>query len=103
MSNKYGIKRKDANSTRTGMKYKTNVNQVGKTVKENKVQTAFWKVHKTEELMTLSPEELDSVIEKMLLDYQARQLKQNPNWWWPELNKKTLSQARRKRLDNNLE
>jgi len=100
MANKRGIIRKDSYGTHKPRKYKLNYDESGKKKKENMVIRAFWRENKVVDMIKLSPKQLDKVIDAMLEKYQARQLKNNPNWWYPELDGKTLNELRNnKRLD----
>lgn len=100
MPNKYGRKRKDIDGTHRPRKYNSNYDETGKTTKENIALRTFWREHKVKDIIKLTPDELDKVIDNMLESYQEKQRKKDPNWWYPELDKKTLSQSRyKKRLD----
>lgn len=102
MANKYGRTRKDFAAAHNPRKYNKNYDETGKRGKENMVLRAFWRENKMIDIIKLTPKQLDKAIDAMLEKYQERQLKNDPNWWYPELDKKTLSQSRyNKRLDND--
>jgi len=102
MANKYGRQRKDANASHRPREYKSNYDETGKTAKENIVLRSFWRDNKMADIIKLTPKQLDKIIDSMLEKYQQRQLKNDPNWWYPELDKKTMNQLRsNKRLDND--
>lgn len=54
------------------------------TKKEPRVCILFWKEHKMEDIEGLSAEELDKVIEAFYEKYQARNIKREPRWWYPD-------------------
>ena len=84
MSNKYGHKRTIENSNRP-KKYKVRKSdETGKTGKEAKVMTSFWKEYTVEEIMTKSQEELEVIVNDFIAKYEAKNLKTNPGWWYPE-------------------
>ena len=97
MANKYGYKRKDVNKGHRPPKYKTTYDDTGKVGKENRVIKAFWRENKMENIIQLSPEEIDARIEIALDNYAARQIKEDPNWWYPEQGRSVTDS--RKRLD----
>lgn len=100
MANKYGRQRRDINSNHRPRKYKSNYDETGKKAKENIVLRSFWRENKMADIIKLTVEELDKVIDSMLANYQDRQLKNDPNWWYPELDKKTINELRyKKKLD----
>lgn len=100
MPNQYGRKRKDVNKSHRPRKYNSSYDESGKTGKENAVQRTFWRENKLEDIIKLTPKELDKVIDNMLESYKDKQRKKDPNWWFPVLDKKTFSEARyNKKLD----
>lgn len=89
--------RTDTGTKRRGP-YKTNpMDTTGKTGKELKPMISFWKKHKVEDIMQLDPDELEDVLEAFLIDYEARQLKRDSKWWYPNLGLYTLNDVRNKR------
>lgn len=80
-------------------KYKSTLDNTGKTGKENKIMTAFWRNNKLEDMMLLTGKELDDHIDKWLEDYKKRQIKRNQFWWFPEPAQATLNDVRNKRTD----
>ena len=100
MPNLYGRKRKDANKGHRPRKYNTAYDETGRVGKENPAIKSFWRENKMEDIIQLSPEQLDARIEISLEGYKKRQLDDNPMWWYPELGKKTFSEARsNKKID----
>ena len=69
----------------------------GKTTKESPLISAFWKAHKVVDLKLLSGTELDEVIEKWLIEYQERRIKEDKGWWYPSIPTSTLNDVRNKR------
>jgi hypothetical protein len=57
--------------------------KTGRTIKENPALKGFWSTHKVEDIMSLSPKELDKIIDEWLVNYEASQLKRNSSWWYP--------------------
>lgn len=45
---------------------------------------SFWKEYKVAEVMEWTSEQLDKAIADYLKRYEERQIKINPNWWYPE-------------------
>lgn len=76
--------RSDSGTKRT--KYVIKHDNTGKTVKENAALKSFWSTHKMKDIILLSGEELDKVIEEWILDFQQRQLKRDPFWWYPTID-----------------
>ena len=73
----------------TGTKRATYVlkeDRTGKTFKENAALKGFWTDNKMVDIIQLSSEELDKLIDEWLLVYEARQLKRNLSWWYPSIN-----------------
>lgn len=66
--------------------YTLKQDKTGKTVKENAALKGFWSDNKMEDIKLLSSTELDKLIDEWLIDYQARQLKRDPFWWYPTMN-----------------
>ena len=65
--------------------YKIKVDNTGKTFKENPALKSFWSAHKMVDIIQLSSEELDKVIQEWLEQFQATQLKRDPFWWYPTI------------------
>lgn len=78
-------------------KYNSTYDQTGKTGKENFAIKSFWRQNKMEDIIKLTPEELDAKIEEAIEVYAKYQLADNPNWWYPELGKRTLTELRYKK------
>ena len=70
----------------------------GKTRKENKVENAFWKYNKVEDIMLLTSTELDQIIDTWMQDYEDRQIKNDRSWWYPTQTIYTLNDIRNKRM-----
>jgi hypothetical protein len=64
---------------------------------EMRVMKTFWADHSMDEIMTLTPEELDAKVEAHLEAYIARQLKINKNWHFPESPKDNYAKIRNKK------
>ena len=98
MSNLTGRKRQGTNQNRP-KKYNTKkAEQRGKTQKEPRAVTAFWKDHTMDELMTKTQDELAIIVAEFIEYYEAKQIAVNRGWWYPEdmasfntLRKKTKS------------
>ena len=102
MANIYGRTRKDANSKRSVKKYSKSYDESGKIGTENKVIKAFWRVNKMADIINLSSKQIDAMIQTFLEKYEAKQIKQDRNWWYPEVT--TLAEIRaKKRLDKEKE
>jgi hypothetical protein len=93
--NLYGRKRKDANKSRRPIKYNTSYDESGRVGKEAPVIKSFWRENKMVDIIQLSEEEIDARIEIALANFAKRQLKDDPNWWYPDLGKKTLTEVRK--------
>jgi hypothetical protein len=79
-------------------KYNTRpFNKTGKTRKENRVESAFWKYNKVEDIMLLTSTELDQLIDTWMQDYEDRQIKNDRSWWYPSVTTFTLNDVRNKR------
>jgi hypothetical protein len=100
VANLYGRKRRDANKSHRPKKYNTNYDESGRVGKEAFVFKSFWRENKMVDIIQLSPEEIDARIEIALDNFAKRQLDDDPNWWYPDLGKKTLTEAR-KSLDKD--
>ena len=75
---------KGTRSKRTKPYNRKQIDQAGMTVPEYMVQKSFWKEHKVSEMMTITGEELDSVIDKFMDAFIARQIKGNKKWNFPD-------------------
>ena len=67
--NKYNVRKSD---------------DTGKTIREAKVMTSFWKDHTVAEIMTKTQEELEVIVTEFIEWYEKKNLKANPLWWYPE-------------------
>ena len=76
-----------------------NFDPIGVTLKENKVQRSFWHFHKVENMMAVAGKELDAIIDKWLEENQARNIKRNPSWWYPNMTTNTMNDIRNKRSE----
>lgn len=73
------------NNTRSGAKYKIKpIETRGQQPKESRVQKSFWKEHTMDEAMTWSEAELEEKINAFYEAFEARQIKINPRWWYPD-------------------
>lgn len=72
----------------------------GKTVKENAALKGFWSDHKMEDIILLSSTELDKLIDKWLIDYQARQVKRDQFWWYPTMYYDPAPKSKKKKEIN---
>jgi hypothetical protein len=80
--------------------YKSTFDDTGKVGKENFAIKSFWRQNKMEDVIQLTPEELDIKIEEALEVYAEIQRADNPNWWYPDLGGRTITEARyKKKLD----
>lgn len=73
----------------------------GKTVRENKALKSFWSTYKMEEIILLSDEDLDKVIDEWILDFQQRQLKRDPFWWYPTINYDPKPKTKKKEINTS--
>lgn len=80
MANKRGVREKPYN-----IKPVEPRGMVGKEIQPVK---AFWKTHTMDEAITWTPEELDAKLELHYDDYEARQLKADPNWEYRDIKPK---------------
>jgi hypothetical protein len=58
--------------------------QRGKQGKETVLYTSFWKEYTMDQIMVLSPEELDKLISDFLDDFITKARKRTPNWNFPD-------------------
>lgn len=61
------------------------IDTAGKAGKEPKLISSFWRKNRVADVMTLSQEELDTIIDKYLDDYAANMIKRNKHWWYPSI------------------
>lgn len=80
-------------------KYKTNYEKRGKTGKESNPIKSFWSFHTMDQVIVMSEKELTDAINNWVEKYQAKQIKKNPFWWYPDVDIKTLAEVRNKRTD----
>lgn len=90
--------RSDSGTKRTN--YVLKEDRSGKTFKENAALKSFWSAHKMEDIILLSGKELDKVIEEWILDFQQRQLKRDPFWWYPTISYDPKPKERKKKKIN---
>lgn len=57
----------------------------GKQPKEYNVHKAFWRRNTMDQVIELSGEELDQVIDAFFVEYEKVQQKSNKHWWYPEV------------------
>jgi hypothetical protein len=69
---------------RAPYKYRT-VEQRGVVGKEPRLYKGFWTVYNMDQVMTMTPEELDQAIDKFIDDFAYRQTKNNKRWDFPLL------------------
>lgn len=66
--------------------YNLKVDNTGKTFKENAAIKSFWTKYKMEDIIQLTPEEIDNKIDIWIEEFEAAQLKRNKFWRWPDIN-----------------
>ena len=88
--------RTDAGTKR--VKYNNHSEKRGITGKEVIVIKAFWKKHTMDQIIALSPEELEATLDKFYELYEQRQLSRNRFWDWPVLETKTMNEIRNKKM-----
>jgi hypothetical protein len=81
--NKSGAKRKGTGGKRKAYKTKP-VELRGKTQSEPHVMKAFWQENNMDEMITLTPEEIDKKIDGFLVTFEAKNIKRLSSWWYPE-------------------
>lgn len=64
--------------------YKNTTDKTGQVGHERQYIKSFWRENTVAEVMEWSSEQLDAAIADYLKRYEARQLKLNENWWYPE-------------------
>jgi hypothetical protein len=77
--------------------YKSNFDDTGKVGKENFAIKSFWRQNKMEDIIKLTPEEIDIKIDEALEVYAKIQMADNFNWWYPELGGRTMTELRYKK------
>jgi hypothetical protein len=80
--------------------YTLKEDKTGKTVKENAALKGFWSDNKLEHVMSLSSIELDKLIDKWLIEYEARQIKRDKSWWYPTMSYDPSPKVKGKRKIN---
>lgn len=55
----------------------------GKTHKENHLIKGFWSVHKMEDMIQLTPEQISAEIALWIEEFEETQRKRNMGWQWP--------------------
>jgi hypothetical protein len=79
--------------------YAKRTDETGKVGRESAAQRSFWKFHKLRDIMVMDPKELEATLDKFFDEYEARNIRNNPRWWYPISNKNSLSKIRNKRTD----
>lgn len=90
--------RTDTGKKRTN--YKIKHDSTGKTFKENAALKSFWSSHKMADIIQLSSEELDKVIDKWIDEFQATQLKRDKFWWFPTIYYDPTPKAKKEKKIN---
>lgn len=90
--------RSDVGAKRTSYVLKQDIS--GKTFKENAALKSFWTDYKMADIVQLSSEELDKVIDEWLTQFQARQIKRDPNWWYPTIHYDPKVKAKKEKTIN---
>jgi len=72
-----------ANRGKRGPYNKRAIEQRGVTEKEARVFKAFWTDYNMDQVMVMTPEELDQAIDKFLDIYSQRQIKNDKRWNFP--------------------
>lgn len=81
--------------------YTNHFDQTGKIGTENVAQRSFWRKHKVKDLIDKTPEEIDKLIDAWIIQFEKSALKRNKSWWYPILDRRTITQARyKKKVDN---
>jgi hypothetical protein len=75
--------RSDIGAKRTSYVLKQDIS--GKTFKENAALKSFWSDYKMADIIQLSSEELDKLIDEWLTQFEARQMKRVKGWWYPTI------------------
>lgn len=92
-------KRSDAGSKRTT--YSANIDNTGKVGRENVALKSFWKKYKMVDIIQLTPEEIDKKIDEWLVEYEARQIKLDKFWCYPELVYEPIKKPKGPKKINN--
>jgi hypothetical protein len=79
--------------------YKSSMETRGQAEKEVFPVKFFWRKHKMEDIICLSNEELDKIIDQSLDDYKEHNLIKDKGWWYPTLPKSTLNDVRNKKTE----
>ena len=80
-------------------KYKSKLDETGKTRKENAVERAFWGRHKLADIMVMDSSQLEKVLDQVYEEYEARQIRRDPKWNYPIERISSMANARKKRLN----
>ena len=86
MARVQGIRNRTDSGTKRGS-YNINYDKTGRTERENRLQVGFWKQYTVEHIQTLTPEQLEVVLDMFFDTYEKRHLKKDPNWWYPNISK----------------
>lgn len=68
----------------------------GKQPNESRMMKSFWKHHNMDDVITWSAKELEAKLEAFFTDYEIRQIKLHPHWWYPEDPAHQVSKMRAK-------
>jgi hypothetical protein len=63
--------------------YNAKVDTTGKIYKENSLLKSFWSHHKMEDIINLTPEEIDAKIAIWIAKFEEGQRKRDTFWIWP--------------------
>jgi hypothetical protein len=81
--------------------YTNHYDTTAKQTSENGAHRSFWRKHKVKDLVDKTPEEIDKLIDAWIIDFEKKALKRNKSWWYPILDRRTVTQARyKKKVDN---
>ena len=65
--------------------YRKDMDHTGKVGQEARPVMSFWTKNKVQDIMLLTPKELDKKINLFLEEWAKNQMKVNKNWWYPSL------------------
>ena len=74
-----------ANRDKRGPYNRRPIEQRGFAGKESRVIKSFWTEYTMDQVLIMTPEELDLAIDKYLDGFAYRQIKNNKRWNWPTL------------------
>lgn len=74
-----------ANKNKRGPYNRRPVEQRGIVGKEPRVYKSFWTEYTMDQVITMTPEELDLAIDTFLEGFAHRQIKNDKRWDWPVL------------------